>query len=167
MNEAVIQFKVSGIPGTAGSKKFVGIGKNTGRAIIIDASGKKGKDWRNLVASTAQDAFTEPMHGPLRLDVHFVLPYRKLDLDKNGIPKKTAPFWHVTKPDTTKMLRAIEDAIKGIAWIDDSQVASQYATKTYGQTPGATVTVTKILAMSEEESPDHDTGDFDPYTSRI
>jgi len=144
MNEALIQFKVSGVPGTAGSKKFVGIGKNTGRAIIIDASGKKGKDWRNLVASTAQEAVNAPLSGPVKLDVHFVMPYRKGDLDKHGEPKAKAPYWHTTKPDTTKMLRAVEDALKGIAWLDDSQVAIQYCTKTYGKTPGATVSIYQL-----------------------
>jgi len=162
-----IQFHVSGIPGTAGSKKFVGIGKNTGRAIIIDASGKKGKDWRNLVASTAQDACKEPLNGPLRLDVHFVMPYRKADLDKHGEPKAKAPYWHVTKPDLTKMLRAIEDAMKGIVWIDDSQVAIQHTSKTYGKTPGATVTIYKLANPNDPPDDDFDSGDFDPYAARI
>lgn len=133
-----------GIPATAGSKKYVGIAKSTGRAILVDDSGKKGKNWRAVIVQMAVDHFPHPLHGPLRLDVHFVLPYRKADLRKDGTPKPSAPFFHTVKPDTTKMFRAIEDALKGIAWIDDSQIAAQFSTKFYGQTPGAYVTVSKL-----------------------
>lgn len=140
-----IQFFVAGIPGTAGSKKFVGMSK-AGRGIIVDSSGKKGKDWRNLVASTGQEAFYErdPFTGPLALYVHFVLPFRKSDLRKDGTPKPSAPHHHTTKPDATKMLRAVEDALTGIAWKDDAQIARQIVTKTYGAKPGATITISII-----------------------
>jgi crossover junction endodeoxyribonuclease RusA len=138
-------FFVSGTPGTAGSKKFVGMSK-AGRGIIIDSSGKKGKDWRNLVASTAQEAFhgREPFAGPLSLTVKFVMPRRKGDLRPDGTPRPSAPVFHTTKPDATKMLRAVEDAITGIGWKDDAQIACQIVSKIYGEKPGALITINLI-----------------------
>lgn len=137
-----IEFLVRGIPGTAGSKKFVGMSK-AGRGIIIDSAGKKGKDWRNLVASTAQGIFDEtpPLSGPISLTVVFKMPYRKGDLRKDGTPKPSAPYHHTTKPDSTKMLRAVEDALTGIAWIDDAQIAIQSVEKFYSETPGAFISI--------------------------
>lgn len=139
---STVSFFVTGTPGTAGSKKFVGMSK-AGRGIIIDSSGKKGKDWRNLVASTAQEAMRDrvPLLGPLSLSVVFTLPRRKADLRPDGTPRPTAPTYHTTKPDATKMLRAVEDAMTGITWNDDAQIACQSVTKRYGDKPGAQVTI--------------------------
>jgi Holliday junction resolvase RusA-like endonuclease len=42
------------------------------------------------------------------------------------------------------MLRAVEDAMTGIAWIDDAQIVRQVVTKRYAEgadKPGALVTV--------------------------
>lgn len=140
-----IEFLVKGIPGTAGSKKFVGMSK-AGRGIIIDSAGKKGKDWRNLVASTGQDAFHErtPLSGPLELTVIFKMPYRKGDLGKDGLPKRSAPYHHIVKPDATKMLRAVEDALTGIAWGDDAQIARQRVEKCYSEVPGAFISIKQL-----------------------
>jgi crossover junction endodeoxyribonuclease RusA len=140
-----IEFLVRGIPGTAGSKRFVGMSK-AGRGIIIDSAGKKGKDWRNLVASTGQGIFHEqaPLTGPLSLTVIFKMPYRKADLRKDGTPKPSAPYHHTTKPDATKMLRAVEDALTGIAWNDDAQIAVQRVEKFYSETPGAFISIQQI-----------------------
>ena len=140
-----IEFFVRGIPGTAGSKKFVGMSK-AGRGIIIDSAGKKGKDWRNLVASTAQQAFAliGPLTGPLELHVTFNMPYRKGDLNKAGALKPSAPYYHTTKPDATKMLRAVEDAMTGIAWHDDAQIAVQRVEKHYSSVPGAAIHIKQI-----------------------
>jgi len=139
-----IEFLVRGVPGTAGSKKFVGHAKSTGRAIIVDSAGKKGKDWRNLVASTAQDFIEKPLSGPLSLIVIFRMPYRKGDLRKDGTSKHNAPYHHTTKPDATKMLRAVEDALTGIAWLDDAQIAVQRVEKFYAEVPGAFISITQL-----------------------
>ena len=53
-------------------------------------------------------------------------------------------MYPITKPDATKMLRAVEDAMTGIAWLDDAQIVRQVVTKRYAecdQKPGANVTV--------------------------
>lgn len=144
-----ITFFVPGVPAPAGSKRFVGHSKKTGRAILIDASGVRGTNWRIDVKWCAKEqllAGKEAMpHGvPLFLGVTFTMPRPKYHFRKDGALKPNAPTYHTTTPDATKLLRAIEDAITGILWHDDSQIALQHVTKVYGSTTGAEITIHPI-----------------------
>ena len=62
--------------------------------------------------------------------------------------KDDAPAVHSVAPDATKCVRALEDALNKIAWIDDSLVTEQRVTKRYGETPGVRVV---IVSYSDEE----------------
>ena len=48
------------------------------------------------------------------------------------LPKRTVKEkgdWHIQKPDTTNVVKAIEDGLNGIAYVDDSQIAYSIVTK--------------------------------------
>jgi Holliday junction resolvase RusA-like endonuclease len=66
--------------------------------------------------------------------------------------KDNAPAYHAGRPDATKLTRAVEDALTGIVWRDDSQVAEQHVIKRYGEHPGVTVEIKMLNAdgMKEE-----------------
>jgi Holliday junction resolvase RusA-like endonuclease len=141
-----LSFFVPGIPSTAGSKRFVGTSK-AGRGIIVDSSGAKGKAWRAVVAFGGQEAAKDlprPHSAALALTCNFHMPRRKGDLKKDGTPKPSAPIWHTTKPDATKMFRAVEDALTSILWTDDAIIACQHATKVYSDRPGVQITISKL-----------------------
>jgi Holliday junction resolvase RusA-like endonuclease len=126
----MIMFYVHGRPSPGGSKRYVGHSK-AGRAILLDMGGQHTKDWRAAVVQAARLAHTgPPLEGPLLLTVTFNLKRPKAHFDRLGI-KEDAPTWHTNAPDATKLLRSTEDALKGIAWIDDSQVARQSIVKRY------------------------------------
>ena len=133
---AIFSFTVPGVPGTAGSKKYVG--HHAGKAILVD-SNKKGKEWRASVQLFARQAGVRPIAGPVQLCVTFYMP-RPANHHKGGDRSKpvkdSAPARPLTKPDCTKMLRAVEDALKGIAWHDDSQVVDQDVSKWYAGAEG-------------------------------
>ena len=46
-----------------------------------------------------------------------------------------------TKPDTSNMVKAIEDAMNGVAFVDDAQIVRLFATKLYAEVPGVDVRV--------------------------
>lgn len=48
-----------------------------------------------------------------------------------GRLKSSAPPYKITNPDLTKLTRAVEDALTGIIWKDDSQVVQQETMKRY------------------------------------
>lgn len=84
------------------------------------------------------------LEGPLRVRFDFVFPRPAghFGTGKNAsVLKPSAPPYPAQRPDTTKLVRSAEDALKGILWRDDSQIVSQFATKRYGPQAGMAITV--------------------------
>ena len=138
----VVGFTVCGKPQTAGSKRAF-VNKKTGRAIVTEDN-KKGKPWRADVQAAARDAIQleELLTGPLVLEVsfYFVRPKSHFGSGKNAkVLKPSAPTHPATRPDTTKLLRALEDALTGVLWRDDSQIVYQFAMKGFARFPGVAV----------------------------
>jgi crossover junction endodeoxyribonuclease RusA len=128
-----IEFFVHGIPAPGGSKRAVTA--RNGKAYLIDAC-KRNKPWRDSVAAAAVHAMRgrELLTGPISFRLRFSMPRPKNHYrtgKHTGQLKETAPTYHTSKPDATKLIRAAEDALKGIVWRDDAQVASQAAIKIY------------------------------------
>lgn len=146
---------VPGIPQPGGSKKgFVYFDKNQGkhRAIITEAN-RKSKPWRQSVEWSVQELIQTPMEGALELRIVFFMPRPKnhYGTGRNAQTlKPSAPHFHTSKPDTTKLIRSTEDALKGIAWIDDTQVADQSAQKIYGDRPGALIQIRTAIPRPEQ-----------------
>lgn len=148
---AGFSFFVSGTPRPGGSKNAFAIRKGgipTGRVTVTDASGKNGKAWRQAVALAARQAYQgPPLTGPVRLTVRFAMPrpqshYRSGRFStqlKPGVPR-----WHTAKPDSLKLTRALEDALTGIAWVDDAQIVNEEVQKYYDREPGAWVSVWEV-----------------------
>lgn len=138
-HELAITLEIYGKPEPRGSKRAFIMPTKDGRmsARIVDANKRSGP-WMNDVARIAAaeiarrgisaPAFT----GPVAIWVTFVMPRPSSHFRANGSVKPTAPELHVCRPDATKLLRGLEDALKGIMWRDDSQVAGQIAMKQYG-----------------------------------
>lgn len=136
-------FFVHGIPAPGGSKKAF-FNPKTHRIVVTDDA-KRNRPWRDMIASTALAAGVAPIVGPIRLSVTFRMPRPKSHYRSDGTIKPNAPRWHVVRPDATKLLRALEDALTGIAWRDDSEIARQDVVKEYtDSTPGASVVVSTI-----------------------
>jgi crossover junction endodeoxyribonuclease RusA len=136
----VMEFFVPGVPAPGGSKRHIGGGR-----IIEDC--KRTKGWRACVALAAMQAGCKPMEGPLSIRVAFCMPRPKGHYKRDGTLKPSAPKYPTVKPDTTKLMRSTEDALKGICWMDDSQVCFQMAYKEYtrrGETPGAEIKIIRL-----------------------
>jgi Holliday junction resolvase RusA-like endonuclease len=110
---------------------------------MVDA-GRGNKEWRSVVALVGREIMMgrAPFTAALALRVTFVRPRPKVHYGARGI-KASAPQSPTTKPDATKLLRALEDALTGICWIDDAQIVAQLVRKVYGAEPGAFVEVWK------------------------
>lgn len=150
-----LTFFIHGVPKPGGSKRGFAFRRPNGKlgVSMTDASGQAGKDWRGDVKSAALAEMRVPKApfpnpgGALRLLVEFRMPRPKSHYRKDGTLKPGMPVYHTIKPDTTKLLRSLEDALTGILWNDDAQIAVQSASKSYadpGWPSGATVTLTDI-----------------------
>lgn len=91
---------------------------------------KKSRDGKQsvkfFVASKMEDEETEPLEGPIHLQIRFgiKLPtsqYRK----RTPVPRK----WRVKKPDLDNLIKLVKDACSGIVYLDDNQVVKISAEK--------------------------------------
>lgn len=144
----MITFFVPGIPKPGGSK-VPGFNRKTGKGFVRPACDKV-KGWMQTVAYFAYNEYKgEILTGPIWLSMTFVMPRPKNHYGMGGnagILKATAPYWHTSMPDRTKLLRSTEDALKGIVWKDDSQVCDGPIQKIYGEKPGVVITIQIIGA---------------------
>jgi len=144
-----LDFFVPGLPAPGGSKRFVGFGKKTGRAILIDDAGKRNKDWRTAVGWHAADAMQgrEVITSACEVCMEFVMPRPKAHFRSNGMVKDSAPVAPTTKPDVLKLARSTEDAMTGIVWRDDSQTFALKLVKRYAaatETIGCRITINAL-----------------------
>lgn len=125
-----LHFRVIGIAQPKGSARAF-IPKGWTRPIVT-SDNDKNKGWQQLVAEEASRAIQTLPGGMfhvldtgVRLTVAFYLP-RPKKFQKRG----TSPP-HLTKPDLDKLVRSVKDALKSVAWHDDSQVVDVVAMKRY------------------------------------
>lgn len=138
-----VTFTVPGVAQPAGSKRAFNR-KGGGRPIVTDDN-PRAKPWQAAVAAAAAEKMTgELLDGPLELHVYFHLTRPKGHFrtgKKAHLVRDTAPIYPTVRPDITKMLRAVEDALTGVVWRDDAQVVHQVAAKRYAPRAETTVTV--------------------------
>ena len=98
------------------------------------------KEWRAAIAASARvwmalHGFPAPLDGPLLLEAIFYLP-RPASASK----RVTKPY---RKPDCSKLIRAVEDALTGIAYVDDSRITFLVVRKRFaiGRAPGVEISL--------------------------
>lgn len=140
-----VSFSVLGKPQPRGSKRaFMRPGM---KFPIITDDNPKGRPWMQAIAAVAREAMDNhglPLFdGPVQLIVQFYFCRPKGHIGKKGV-RPSAPKHHMVRPDTTKLLRGLEDALKGICWRDDSQVVVQQAFKGYATYDHTIVTISAL-----------------------
>lgn len=148
----MIKIRVYGLPQPGGSKKAF-FNKGMKFPAVTDAN-PKAKGWKSMVTDAAVEAVLGnpefPLHGPLEVHFKFFMPRNKghYGTGKNDkVLKLSAPTYHTVKPDCTKLIRSTEDALTGIIWRDDTQIALQHGMKMYAtaeETIGVEITIKKL-----------------------
>ena len=149
-----ITFTVPGIPQPAGSKRGFPVKRKNGTiGVAISDANPKSRVWKQEVAQAAGDIYRGPLlTGPLHLEVTFQFPRPKshYGTGKNaGVLKLSAPLYHTQKPDSTKLIRGVEDALTGIIWRDDSQVCCQTVNKRWGARAAAGVRIIPLADFAD------------------
>lgn len=135
--------RVVGRPAPQGSKRHVGGGR------FVEAS-KYLRPWRNAISTAARRLTPKGWHTKMgvSMTVTFILSRPKSHFRSNGKLKDTAPRLCLGRiGDLDKLVRAVFDALTGIAYDDDSQVFDLHAERRYAigyEKPGAIITVTSI-----------------------
>lgn len=124
-----IEFTVYGDPkGQPRPKAFA----RGGRAAVYDPGTAEG--WKSLIAIACKEYLetTEPLEGPLQLDIDYYFKRPKAHFRANGDLKDSAPCWYSRKPDRDNLDKAVMDALTQLGiWKDDKQVVAGHTTKQY------------------------------------
>lgn len=147
----LIAFTVLGKAAPAGSKRAFRHNQ-TGRIMVADAN-RKAKPWQSVVAAAGHDAMGGRglLDGPLAVRIVFYAPrpqghYRT---GKNrAMLRPAAPLFPTTRPDVLKLARAVEDALTGVCWRDDSLIVHELLEKHYGEPARAVVEIVALEQIS-------------------
>lgn len=143
-----ISFTVFGEAAPAGSKSATVRG---GRAFMFDNS-KRSRPWKGTVAAAAGHEMTRErggllLEGPLFVELVFYRPRPRVHFGtgrNDGVLKTSAPEWPTSKPDVLKLARAVEDAMIGIVYRDDSSIVVERIEKRFGEPARLEVHVSTI-----------------------
>jgi Holliday junction resolvase RusA-like endonuclease len=138
----LLQFVVFGTPQPAGSKKAFNWRARDGRSgtSIVDAN-PKAVNWKLQVAAAAGLVFSgDLLEGPLAVEFLFEVPRPQGHFGTRGL-RASAPEYPATRPDVLKLSRAVEDALTGTVWRDDSQIVEETLIKRYGERARLRVTI--------------------------
>lgn len=116
----MIELIVYGVAQTQGSKSARVV---NGRAILTEGFGdgpRRRRAWREAVADAARAWQAEHraalLDGPIDFEAWFFLPRPA------SAPKRVV--FPAKKPDASKLLRSVEDALTGLIWHDDAQLVT-------------------------------------------
>jgi len=128
-----VTFTIDGRCATKGSANSF-VDPRSGRK-IWKASNTKLKAWTRDAKKAAMAANVPMIYKPHGVRMAVTVEFVKPKTAKQIVPS--------VKPDADKLLRAIFDALTGVAYADDSQVVSVVLTKQYGPSERVIVEVEK------------------------
>lgn len=140
----MVQFSVSGKPGTKGSTRaFPRVKKNGAIGVVVTSDNRTLGVWTDAVAWAARAAMRRERCamtvGPVSVALVFYVRQ----------PQRPRHLLPVAKPDLDKLSRAVLDALTGVVYHDDAQVVSMTASKYYASGPpvveGVSVTVESLI----------------------
>lgn len=131
------------VPGQAVGKQRPRFSRRSGRTYTPE----KTVNYETLVRlSYQQQVDAEPFERDkplaLKLEIYQQIPNsvskkkREMMIGKKILPTK--------KPDTDNVIKAVLDAVNGIAFHDDSQIVKIYAVKYFSEYPEVKVTISEI-----------------------
>lgn len=142
-----IRFTVYGEPQTAGSKRAFPFKRRNGQlGVAVSDDNPKSRDWKNAVASQARESMGDyPLSdSPLSVAFIFYRPRPKGHFGKHGLKRSAYGLHPTTRPDVLKLARAVEDALTGVVWRDDSQIVEEVLKKYWGEPARVEIVIREI-----------------------
>lgn len=134
----VLEFSMSGAPRGQGRPRTAVRGRFA--TIYKDA---KSRVYENSVKALAQKAMGDhaPFEGALSASFRFRMPIPKSATKRVKAAMAAGEIAPTTRPDNSNLVKAIEDALNGVAYRDDCQIVRTFITKVYSERPGVDVRV--------------------------
>lgn len=109
---------------------------------------KSTRDFKKIVTklASAEMGKTEPIDGPLKVSFTFYRPVQqslsKAEFERRAVGDELP----TVKPDVSNYLKAVEDALNGVVWVDDKAITTEVIKKRYSTTPRIMVKVWRDVA---------------------
>jgi Holliday junction resolvase RusA-like endonuclease len=138
----IVNFTVDGTPHGKGRPRFRRFGN-----FVQTYTDSKTKSYETLVKEAAKQAMgsSEPLEGPVRLDLIIRLPVPKSYSKKRSMDCLMSREWPTKKPDWDNVAKSVADAMNDIVFLDDTQIVIARVVKTYSEEAGVDVQVTEVL----------------------
>lgn len=136
METVKIDFFVPGNP--KGLKRHRTFRTKSGVNIQVDPSKADKADFLAMAMSHRPEA---PIDGPLAMAVVCVFQRPKAHYRKSGELRPDAPVWYASAPDVDNCYKYVADALNGVFWRDDRQIAVGMVYAIYGSVPGTAVLI--------------------------
>lgn len=113
----------------------MGAVRMTGRGKYIKPNAQRYLTYKKLIRMhvLSQVKRMELLTGPLAVTVCFTMPIPQSWSKKKK--REAIGDYHCKKPDIDNLLKGCFDALNGLIWTDDNQVAVVRSFKQYGETP--------------------------------
>lgn len=107
---------------------------------------KKITMYKRMVAATYQSYFgaVKPTEKAIAVDVVFYRPIQKSLSKREHARRVNGEHLPVVKPDVDNYVKAVLDALNGVAFQDDSQIIKLKAQKLYSENPRTEIEITEI-----------------------
>lgn len=90
------------------------------------------------------DRGLEPYDGPLEVCMEFHRPVQASISQKERSRRLSGVHRPTVKPDLSNYIKALEDGLNGIIWIDDNRIVQIVAEKKYSDRPHIVIEVNKV-----------------------
>jgi Holliday junction resolvase RusA-like endonuclease len=120
---------------------------------VVDAN-KHAEKWKKHVAQVAREEYAGPVFdGFLRVTWIFYQERPQCHYTSTGKLSKQGREtpWPNVAPDSTKLVRGVEDALQGICYTNDAIIVKQAAEKHYGSPARVEITVEELLVPPHEQ----------------
>ena len=127
---------VPGEPVAQGRARITTIGRHPR---VFDP--KKSAEYKSYVRHLANTIKGRPLEGPLVMKCDFYKGVPKSWSEKKRQQALAGLIKPIGRPDCSNYLKGVEDALNGIAYLDDSQIVLVHVTKQYSLEPRAEIRI--------------------------
>ena len=98
------------------------------------------------------DRELDPFDGPLEVCMEFYRPVQASISRKERARRLSGVHRPTVKPDLSNYIKALEDGLNGILWVDDNLIVSLQAEKFYSERPHLVVEIRRPTYREEENN---------------
>lgn len=113
------------------------------------------QNYKAAIRLTAAQHVAQPMTGPVRIEITCYFGHPKSHYRSGKRCDELRPDaaeWHTARPDAENCVKAVLDAMTGVAYLDDRQVCWLEVGKVYDTVPRTKITIEPL----EGKEPTHD-----------